>query len=64
MEKLSDNKSRRDKEAGRPPMNALLHSKGKKIHGREGWESQPAHGPQLLPAEHVTRKLAPESVRN
>lgn len=35
LEKLSDNKSKRDKETGTPPVNVLLHSKGK-LYGREG----------------------------
>lgn len=61
MEKLSDNKSKRDKEAGRPPMNAQQRKKNP----RQGGVGVAASArPAVLPAEHVTRKLAPESVRN
>lgn len=63
MEKLSDNKSKHDKEAGMPPMNVLLHSKGK-IHGREGSGVAATTRQAVLPAEHVTRKSAPAFMRN
>lgn len=43
-----------------PPMNVLLHSKGK-LQGGEGWGAAAATGQAGLPAEHVTSKSGPQN---